>query len=240
MYRIKNLRLRSTGKFYSEILTFWLRLEPLSKSSQRVVVAAFYRRGRLYSGISRIKKGGAAIAVSIKVCRLVTREGIQLGPLARRPPLSTFYTLYQGFIERHGKDPLQIWNPSGSQTMRNASAAVDATQGSAPQFSQIRCCIPRRLQRVQRVLLRRNQKDPTKPNIKEQSGDARPPLLFGCTQLKLVTASTLKTLRLSTTVASKVKEALHSGSQAVNRCVALPVQYQTIQIRTDHKEVRQS
>ncbi len=39
-------------------------------------------------------------------------------------------------------------------------------------------------------------------NIKEQSGGKRPPLLSGCTQLKLVTASTLKTPRLLTTVAS--------------------------------------
>ncbi len=36
-----------------------------------------------------------------------------------------------------------------------------------------------------------------------------------------------------------VKEALHSGQQSVNRCVSLPVQYQTIQIRTNHKEVLQ-
>ncbi len=36
-----------------------------------------------------------------------------------------------------------------------------------------------------------------------------------------------------------VKEALHSGPQAVNRCVSLPVQYQAIQTRTNHKEVQQ-
>ncbi len=36
-----------------------------------------------------------------------------------------------------------------------------------------------------------------------------------------------------------VKEALHSGIQAVNRCVSLSVQYQAIQVRTNHKEVRQ-
>ncbi len=35
-----------------------------------------------------------------------------------------------------------------------------------------------------------------------------------------------------------VKEALHSGPQSVNRCVSLPVQYQAIQTRTNHKEVR--
>ncbi len=40
-------------------------------------------------------------------------------------------------------------------------------------------------------------------NIKEQSGDETPRLLFGCTQLKLVTASDLKRLRLSPTTASK-------------------------------------
>ncbi len=36
-----------------------------------------------------------------------------------------------------------------------------------------------------------------------------------------------------------VKEALHTGQQAVNRCVSLPVQYRAIQIRTNHKDVRQ-
>ncbi len=40
-------------------------------------------------------------------------------------------------------------------------------------------------------------------NIKEQSGEEGPPLSSGCTQLKLVTASTLKTPRLLTTAASK-------------------------------------
>ncbi len=32
---------------------------------------------------------------------------------------------------------------------------------------------------------------------------------------------------------------LHSGSQAANRCVSFPVQYQAIQIRTNHRKVRQ-
>ncbi len=36
-----------------------------------------------------------------------------------------------------------------------------------------------------------------------------------------------------------VKDALHSGPQAVNRCVSLPVQYQAIQTRTNHQEVQQ-
>ncbi len=36
-----------------------------------------------------------------------------------------------------------------------------------------------------------------------------------------------------------VKEALHSGPQTVNRFVSLPVQYQAIQIRTNHMDVRQ-
>ncbi len=40
-------------------------------------------------------------------------------------------------------------------------------------------------------------------NIKEQSGEERPPLSSRCTQLKLVTALTLKTPRLLTTAASK-------------------------------------
>ncbi len=40
-------------------------------------------------------------------------------------------------------------------------------------------------------------------SVKEQSGDESPHLLSGCTQLKLATASNLKTLRLSTTAASK-------------------------------------
>ncbi len=35
-----------------------------------------------------------------------------------------------------------------------------------------------------------------------------------------------------------VKEALHSGQEAVNRCVSLPVKYRTIQNRTNHKEVQ--
>ncbi len=36
-----------------------------------------------------------------------------------------------------------------------------------------------------------------------------------------------------------VKEAVHSGPQALNRCVSLPVQYQAIQIRTIDKKARQ-
>ncbi len=36
-----------------------------------------------------------------------------------------------------------------------------------------------------------------------------------------------------------VKEAVHSGQEAVNRCISLLVQYQMIQIRTNHKEVLQ-
>ncbi len=36
-----------------------------------------------------------------------------------------------------------------------------------------------------------------------------------------------------------VKEALHSGLQAANRCASLLVQSKAIQIRTNHKEVRQ-
>ncbi len=48
---MKSLRLHSPGKLYSEIRTFRLRREPLSKSSQRVVVGAFYRRDQIYSGI---------------------------------------------------------------------------------------------------------------------------------------------------------------------------------------------
>ncbi len=36
-----------------------------------------------------------------------------------------------------------------------------------------------------------------------------------------------------------VKEALHSGPQAVNRYVSFRIQYQAIQIRTNHKESRQ-
>ncbi len=44
---MKNLRVRSPGKLYFEILTLQPHLGPLSKSSQRVVVAAFYRRDRL-------------------------------------------------------------------------------------------------------------------------------------------------------------------------------------------------
>ncbi len=54
---------------------------------------------------------------------------------------------------------------------------------------------------------RTNSAKPERPykaeytNIKEQSGEERLPLLFGCTQLKLVTALTLKTPRLLTTAA---------------------------------------
>ncbi len=40
------------------------------------------------------------------------------------------------------------------------------TISAAPPLSQIRCFVPRGLQRVQRVLRRRNQKDPTKPNTR--------------------------------------------------------------------------
>ncbi len=36
-----------------------------------------------------------------------------------------------------------------------------------------------------------------------------------------------------------VNEALHAGPQAVNRGVSLPLQYQSIQIRTKHKQSRQ-
>ncbi len=36
-----------------------------------------------------------------------------------------------------------------------------------------------------------------------------------------------------------VKQALHSEPQTFNRFLALPVQYKAIQIRTNHKEVRQ-
>ncbi len=36
-----------------------------------------------------------------------------------------------------------------------------------------------------------------------------------------------------------VKEALHSGPQAVNRCASLAAQYQAIQIRINHKEAWQ-
>ncbi len=44
---MKSQLVRSLGQFYCEILMFRLHLEPLSKSLQRVVVAAFYRRDRL-------------------------------------------------------------------------------------------------------------------------------------------------------------------------------------------------
>ncbi len=53
-----NLRLRSPGMLYFDILTFRLCLEPLLKSSQRLVVTAAYRSDQLKSGIHVIKKGG--------------------------------------------------------------------------------------------------------------------------------------------------------------------------------------
>ncbi len=36
-----------------------------------------------------------------------------------------------------------------------------------------------------------------------------------------------------------VNEALHAGPQTVNRCISPPLQYQSIQIRTNHKQSRQ-
>ncbi len=44
VFQMKSQRLRSPGKLFCEILTFQLRLQPLSESSQNVVVTAFYRR----------------------------------------------------------------------------------------------------------------------------------------------------------------------------------------------------
>ncbi len=58
------------------MLTFPLRLEPLSKSSQRGDVAAFYRRDRGLTGLRN--GGGSVLAASIKFWGLVQREGIRV------------------------------------------------------------------------------------------------------------------------------------------------------------------
>ncbi len=100
-------------------------------------------------------------------------------------------------------------------------------------FSQIRCCIPRGLQRVQRVLPQRNQKDPTTSNTRTWRSSPGTRDHFSYLDAYSWNWSQLRLWR------RKLSERDPAfGSQAVNRCVLLPEQYPATQIRTNHKEGR--
>ncbi len=82
-----------------------------------------------------------------------------------------------------------------SQTMRNASTAVDGTAvDPLPNLSDQKLYTAWTAKGATRT----TSEKPERPykveyaNMKEQSGNERPLLLSGCIQLKLVTTSTLK------------------------------------------------